>query len=63
VAVTGFFTPSSTASERDEKLYLGINTLLTMAIMLLMISNKMPNTSSYIPLMGVSQNLAKTQSK
>ncbi|KAI6176596.1 hypothetical protein M3Y97_00815400 [Aphelenchoides bicaudatus] len=52
VAVTGFFTPSSTASERDEKLYLGINTLLTLAIMLLMIANKMPNTSSYIPLMG-----------
>ncbi|KAI1729550.1 neurotransmitter-gated ion-channel ligand binding domain-containing protein [Ditylenchus destructor] len=27
VAVTGFFTPSSTSSERDEKLYLGINTV------------------------------------
>ncbi|CAD5215258.1 unnamed protein product [Bursaphelenchus okinawaensis] len=52
VAVTGFFTPSSTSSERDEKLYLGINTLLTMAIMLLMISNKMPSTSTYVPLMG-----------
>ncbi|KAI6241676.1 ACR-5-like protein [Aphelenchoides fujianensis] len=52
VAVTGFFTPSSTSSERDEKLYLGINTLLTMSIMLMMISNKMPNTSQYIPLMS-----------
>uniref|UniRef100_A0A914DBK4 Neurotransmitter-gated ion-channel ligand-binding domain-containing protein n=1 Tax=Acrobeloides nanus TaxID=290746 RepID=A0A914DBK4_9BILA len=28
VAVTGFFTPSSTSTERDEKLYLGINTLM-----------------------------------
>lgn len=28
VAVTGFFTPSSTSNERDEKLYLGINTLM-----------------------------------
>lgn len=27
VAVTGFFTRSSTSSERDEKLYLGINTV------------------------------------
>jgi len=27
VAVTGFFTPSSSSSERDEKLYLGINTV------------------------------------
>uniref|UniRef100_A0AC35UAQ6 Neur_chan_LBD domain-containing protein n=1 Tax=Rhabditophanes sp. KR3021 TaxID=114890 RepID=A0AC35UAQ6_9BILA len=52
VAVTGFFTPSSTSSERDEKLYLGINTLLTLSIMLLMINGKMPNTSTYVPLMG-----------
>lgn len=28
VAVTGFFTRSSTSSERDEKLYLGINTVI-----------------------------------
>ncbi|KAI6201059.1 ACR-5-like protein [Aphelenchoides besseyi] len=52
VAVCGFFSPSSTSSERDEKIYLGINTLLTMSIMLMMISNKMPSTSQYIPLMG-----------
>nr|CAD2169557.1 unnamed protein product [Meloidogyne enterolobii] len=37
VAVTGFFTPSSSSSERDEKLYLGINTLMTMMLMLLMV--------------------------
>uniref|UniRef100_A0A0K0F5I1 Acetylcholine receptor subunit alpha-type acr-5 (inferred by orthology to a C. elegans protein) n=1 Tax=Strongyloides venezuelensis TaxID=75913 RepID=A0A0K0F5I1_STRVS len=52
VAVTGFFTPSSSDSERNEKLYLGINTLLTMSIMLLMVCNKMPSTSNYVPLMG-----------
>uniref|UniRef100_A0A0N4ZMN5 Neur_chan_LBD domain-containing protein n=1 Tax=Parastrongyloides trichosuri TaxID=131310 RepID=A0A0N4ZMN5_PARTI len=52
VAVTGFFTPSSSDSERNEKLYLGINTLLTMSIMLLMVCNKMPSTSTYVPLMG-----------
>uniref|UniRef100_A0A915EU81 Protein kinase domain-containing protein n=1 Tax=Ditylenchus dipsaci TaxID=166011 RepID=A0A915EU81_9BILA len=52
VAVTGFFTPSSTSSERDEKLYLGINTLLTMSIMMLMVCNQMPSTSSYVPLMS-----------
>ncbi|KAK0418626.1 hypothetical protein QR680_013678 [Steinernema hermaphroditum] len=52
VAITGFFTPSSSSSERDEKLYLGINTLLTMSIMMLMVVNQMPSTSNYVPLMG-----------
>uniref|UniRef100_A0A7E4V9H0 Neur_chan_LBD domain-containing protein n=1 Tax=Panagrellus redivivus TaxID=6233 RepID=A0A7E4V9H0_PANRE len=52
VAVTGFFTPSSSSSERDEKLYLGINTLLTLLIMMLMICSSMPSTSNYVPLMG-----------
>jgi len=52
VAVTGFFTPSSSSCERDEKLYLGINTLLTLLIMMLMICQSMPSTSTYIPLMG-----------
>uniref|UniRef100_A0A7I4YEI0 ACR-5-like protein n=1 Tax=Haemonchus contortus TaxID=6289 RepID=A0A7I4YEI0_HAECO len=52
VAITGFFTPTSTSSERDEKLYLGINTLLTMSIMMLMVCNQMPSTSSYVPLMS-----------
>ena len=52
VAVTGFFTPTSSSSERDEKLYLGINTLMTMMLMLLMVTNQMPNTSNYVPLMS-----------
>ncbi|CAJ0943203.1 unnamed protein product, partial [Mesorhabditis belari] len=52
VAVTGFFTPTSSSSERDEKLYLGINTLLTMSIMMLMVCNQMPSTSTYVPLMS-----------
>lgn len=87
VAITGFFTPTSTSSERDEKLwvfqlrirffllvsrtgfasmlylpfvtficyylrYLGINTLLTMSIMMLMVCNQMPSTSTYVPLMS-----------
>ncbi|GMS87443.1 hypothetical protein PENTCL1PPCAC_9618, partial [Pristionchus entomophagus] len=51
VAVTGFFTPTSSSSERDEKLYLGIDTLLTMSIMMLMVCNQMPSTSTYVPLM------------
>ncbi|PAV88338.1 hypothetical protein WR25_07580 [Diploscapter pachys] len=53
VAVVGFFTPSSSSSERDEKLYLGINTLLTMSVMMLMVCNQMPSTSTYVPLMTI----------
>uniref|UniRef100_A0A1I7WZ59 Neur_chan_LBD domain-containing protein n=1 Tax=Heterorhabditis bacteriophora TaxID=37862 RepID=A0A1I7WZ59_HETBA len=32
--------------------YLGINTLLTMSIMMLMVCNQMPSTSTYVPLMS-----------
>jgi hypothetical protein len=38
VAITGFFTPASTADDRTEKINLGITTLLAMSILMLMAS-------------------------
>jgi len=40
VAITGFFTPASTADDRTEKINLGITTLLAMSILMLMVRKK-----------------------
>ncbi|CAD5213040.1 unnamed protein product [Bursaphelenchus okinawaensis] len=52
VSITGFFTPASTADDRTEKINLGITTLLAMSILMLMISDQMPTTSDFIPLIA-----------
>uniref|UniRef100_A0A914XEH2 Uncharacterized protein n=1 Tax=Plectus sambesii TaxID=2011161 RepID=A0A914XEH2_9BILA len=52
ISIIGFFTPSSASGERNEKVTLGITTLLSMSILMLMISDKMPTTSMFIPLIG-----------
>uniref|UniRef100_A0A0N5AD95 Neur_chan_LBD domain-containing protein n=1 Tax=Syphacia muris TaxID=451379 RepID=A0A0N5AD95_9BILA len=50
VAITGFFTPGSTDEERSEKINLGITTLLAMSILMLIVSDAMPTTSDFVPL-------------
>lgn len=52
MSITGFFTPASTADDRTEKINLGITTLLAMSILMLMISDQMPTTSDFIPLIA-----------
>lgn len=52
VAVVGFFTPSSTSGERREKMNLGIDTMLAMLIMMLMVTDQMPASSEFLPLIG-----------
>jgi len=52
VAVTGFFTPASTSDDRTEKINLGITTLLAMSILMLMVSDQMPTTSEFVPLIA-----------
>lgn len=37
---------------REEKVSLGITTLLSMSILMLMVSDQMPTTSTFIPLIG-----------
>ncbi|CAG9534384.1 unnamed protein product [Cercopithifilaria johnstoni] len=50
VAIVGFFTPSSTNDERREKITIGITALLAISILMLMVSNQMPTTSDFVPL-------------
>lgn len=52
VSLVGFFMPTSACGQRREKMTLGINTLLTMSVLLLGISDQMPSTSSSVPLIG-----------
>ncbi|EPB79129.1 hypothetical protein ANCCEY_01768 [Ancylostoma ceylanicum] len=47
------YSSSSSINElREEKITLGITTLLSMSILIFMVSDKMPSTSSFIPLIG-----------
>ncbi|VDN27388.1 unnamed protein product [Gongylonema pulchrum] len=52
IAIVGFFTTSTASGMREEKVSLGITTLLSMSILMLMVSDQMPTTSSFIPLIG-----------
>ncbi|CAP30306.2 Protein CBR-ACR-20 [Caenorhabditis briggsae] len=48
------YTLTSSINEpREEKITLGITTLLSMSILIFMVSDKMPSTSSFIPLIGL----------
>uniref|UniRef100_A0A0M3KAL8 Acetylcholine receptor subunit alpha-type deg-3 (inferred by orthology to a C. elegans protein) n=2 Tax=Anisakis simplex TaxID=6269 RepID=A0A0M3KAL8_ANISI len=52
VSITGFFTPATTSDDRTEKINLGITTLLAMSILMLMVSDQMPTTSDFVPLIA-----------
>lgn len=65
ISIVGFFSSSSINELRQEKItlgedififdrpgILGITTLLSMSILIFMVSDKMPSTSSFIPLIG-----------
>uniref|UniRef100_A0A915IU86 Uncharacterized protein n=1 Tax=Romanomermis culicivorax TaxID=13658 RepID=A0A915IU86_ROMCU len=52
ISFVGFFSPATTNGERTEKVNLGITTLLAMSILLLMVSDQMPTTSNFVPLIG-----------
>ncbi|CAI2352987.1 unnamed protein product [Caenorhabditis sp. 36 PRJEB53466] len=52
VTIVGFFTPHSTTGENTEKVSLGVTALLSMAIIMMMVSDEVPATSEVIPLIG-----------
>uniref|UniRef100_A0A5S6Q8S0 Neurotransmitter-gated ion-channel ligand-binding domain-containing protein n=1 Tax=Trichuris muris TaxID=70415 RepID=A0A5S6Q8S0_TRIMR len=52
ISMFGFFSPTTVNGDRTEKVTLGITTLLAMSILLLMVSEEMPTTSDFIPLIG-----------
>ncbi len=52
VTIVGFFIPHSSSGENTEKVSLGVTALLSLAIILLMVADKMPATSKVTPLIG-----------
>lgn len=53
VALVGFFSPQTAHGEREERVTLGITTLLSMSVLLMMVSDEMPATSDTVPLIGM----------
>ncbi|VDM42600.1 unnamed protein product [Toxocara canis] len=52
VSIIGLFIAHSADGEREEKVSLGLTTLLTMAVVLDMVSGQMPRSSAGLPLLG-----------
>ncbi|CAJ0577269.1 unnamed protein product, partial [Mesorhabditis spiculigera] len=52
VSIVGLFTPHGIQGDRQEKVSLGLTTLLTMAVILDMVSSEMPKSSEGVPLLG-----------
>uniref|UniRef100_A0A914WHS8 Uncharacterized protein n=1 Tax=Plectus sambesii TaxID=2011161 RepID=A0A914WHS8_9BILA len=48
----GMFTPTNSRSEREEKVTLGLTTLLTMAIFLSIVTDQIPRSQLGLPLLG-----------
>lgn len=52
ISIVGMFAPFSDAGDREEKVTMGLTTLLTMAVFLTIIADKMPKSSDGLPLLG-----------
>ncbi len=50
---SGLFTKSTDAGLRSEKVTMGLTSLLSLAVLLLMISTDLPKTSQGLPLLGI----------
>uniref|UniRef100_A0A914UNL2 Uncharacterized protein n=1 Tax=Plectus sambesii TaxID=2011161 RepID=A0A914UNL2_9BILA len=53
LSILGVFTPFNDAGEREEKVTMGLTTLLTMAVILMIITDQMPKSSTGMPLLAV----------
>uniref|UniRef100_A0A914V803 Neurotransmitter-gated ion-channel ligand-binding domain-containing protein n=1 Tax=Plectus sambesii TaxID=2011161 RepID=A0A914V803_9BILA len=52
LCLLGIFAPSSSSGEREEKVNLGLTTLLTVAVILSLVAEEMPKATS-LPLLGM----------
>ncbi len=55
LSIVGVFSPFNESGEREEKVTMGLTTLLTMAVVLMIITDDMPKSSDGIPLLGLFQ--------
>ncbi len=52
LSTVGLFSPFNAGGDRQEKISLGLTTLLAMAVLLIMVADKMPRTSNGLPMIG-----------
>ncbi|CAI4225941.1 unnamed protein product [Auanema sp. JU1783] len=52
VSCIGIFTPHGVQGDREEKVSLGLTTMLTMSVILDMVTSQMPKSSEGVPLLG-----------
>uniref|UniRef100_A0A914W2Y4 Neurotransmitter-gated ion-channel ligand-binding domain-containing protein n=1 Tax=Plectus sambesii TaxID=2011161 RepID=A0A914W2Y4_9BILA len=52
MCIIGIFTPNSNVGERNEKMTLGLTTLLSMAVILNIAADEMPKSAKGLPLLG-----------
>uniref|UniRef100_A0A914V932 Uncharacterized protein n=1 Tax=Plectus sambesii TaxID=2011161 RepID=A0A914V932_9BILA len=53
ISIIGVFAPFNDAGDREEKVTMGLTTLLTMTVMVTLIADKMPKSSDGMPLLGI----------
>jgi nicotinic acetylcholine receptor len=63
LAIMGVFSPFNESGKREEKVTLGLTTLLTMAVILMIITNQMPKSSTGMPLLGKNLSLSLSLSQ
>jgi hypothetical protein len=54
LSLIGIFSPFNEEGGREEKVTMGLTTLLTMAVILMIIAGEMPASADGIPLLGKS---------
>uniref|UniRef100_A0A914WTU9 Uncharacterized protein n=1 Tax=Plectus sambesii TaxID=2011161 RepID=A0A914WTU9_9BILA len=53
LAIVGIFGPFNDSGDREEKVTMGLTTLLTMAVILLLVTGQIPKSSGSMPLLGL----------
>uniref|UniRef100_A0A914W5K7 Neurotransmitter-gated ion-channel ligand-binding domain-containing protein n=1 Tax=Plectus sambesii TaxID=2011161 RepID=A0A914W5K7_9BILA len=52
ISIVGIFAPFNDSGDREDKVNVGLTTLLTMAVIFTVITEQMPKTSEGMPLLG-----------
>ncbi len=52
LSLVGVFSPFSSGGDRQEKITLGLTTLLAMSLLLIIVAEQMPRTSDGLPMIG-----------
>ncbi len=53
LSIIGIFSPFNESGEREEKVTMGLTTLLTMAVILMIIAGDMPKSADGVSLLGM----------